>query len=279
MSLPASFIREGFLPPDKLRGEYKRLMIGTDGSSETGKTEFILSAPGPGIVVCLDRGFDAMLDNPNPPAARRSDFGFKSISVPLATQATQAVFLDYWRQFYTEWKKALDNPDARTVALDGDSDSWELQRLSEFGKLTQVPAILYANVNAARRAMIARAWDTGKIIIATNKVKDEYKVVVDKDGKPILRDGKETREKSGNQERQGFADDSYLWQVQLRHLYRPARINTVTKKPVPQEWGLRILKCKANASMVGEELWGDSCNFAGLVSLIYPQVDPKEWGF
>lgn len=260
--LPASFARDGFLPPEKIHGKYKRLLIATEGLPNTGKTEFSVSAPGPGIVLCLDRGFDAMLDNPNPPKSRRDDFAFKIIQVPLATQAAQPVYLDYWRGFYEEYKKALANPDARTVVLDGDSDSWELQRLAEFGKLTQVPAIMYANVNAARRAMIARAYDSGKIVISTNKVKDGYE-------SKMSSDGKEVRIKSGNLERQGFSDQDYLFQLQLRHLYDAEK----------GTFGIKILRCKSDTTLQGMELWGEECNFESLVQCVYPNVPLADWGF
>lgn len=279
MTLPASFLRDGFVAGDKLR-KRRRMMIGSDGWSDSGKTEFILSAPGPGIVIALDRGYDAMLDNPDPPPWRGKDFAFKSISVPLATQAAQPVYLEYWRAFYAEFKKALENADAVTVGLDGDSDSWELQRLAEFGKLTQIPPIMYTSVNCARRAMIARAWDSGKIIIATNKVKHAYEDEFDVAGKPVMgSDGKPKRTKSGDVERQGFSDQDYLWQIQIRHLFREARVNPITKKEVPKTWGLRVMKAKANKEVEGTELWGPDCNFAGLMQLVYPHIGLEEWGF
>lgn len=271
--LPASFFRDGFYPAADMSTK-PRLMIGTDGPPDSGKTEFILSAPGPGIVICLDRGYDGCLMNANPPKARRRDYAFKSISVPLATQVAQPVYLDYWKSFYAEYKKALDNPDARTVGLDGDSDSWELQRLAEFGKLTQIPGIMYTNVNAARRAMIARAWDSGKIIIATNKIKDEYVDETDAAGNPVLDNaGKPKRKKSGEVERQGFSDTDYLWQIQLRHFYVEATDKT------PGQFGIRILKCKKDRSLVGLELMGEDCNFAGLVQTVYPEIPLENWGF
>jgi hypothetical protein len=260
MTLPASFGRDGFQHISQTRAKLRHILIGSDGWSNTGKSEFGLSCPGPGIFLCLDRGFDAMLDNPNPPKARRDDFAFKVIKVPLATQAAQPEYLEYWRQFYAEYKKALDNADARTVILDGDSDSWELQRLAEFGKLEQVPAIRYTSVNAARRAMIARAFDSGKIVIFTNKLKDEYKNV---------EGDKNKQEKTGNVKRQGFADQDYLYQIQLRHLHNPET----------NQFGVRIMKCKSDTSLAGMELWGDECNFAGLVQCIYPHIPLKDWGF
>jgi hypothetical protein len=261
--LPASFAKDGFFPLSKTKPKHKHLLIGTDGLPNTGKSEFALSAPGPGIFICIDRGYEAVLDNPNPPPARHyEDFAFKIIEIPLATQAAQPVYLDYWRNFYAEYKKALDNPDARTVVLDGDSDSWELQRLAEFGKLTQVPPIMYANVNAARRAMIARAFDSGKIVISTCKLKDGYE-------SKMSSDNKEVRIKTGRFERQGFPDQEYLYQLQIRHLY-----NEETGK-----FGLRILRCKSDTTLQGMELWNGDCNFEALVQSVYPNVPLSEWGF
>src|SRR5271154_4881956 len=131
--LPASFARDGFQHISQVRSKKRHILIGTEGRSNTGKTEFSLSAPGPGIVICLDRGFDGIFDNPNPPKTRGSDYAFKVIPIPLATQAAQPEYLEYWRAFYTEYKKALATPDARRVVLDGDSASGELQRLADLG--------------------------------------------------------------------------------------------------------------------------------------------------
>lgn len=286
MALPASFLKDGFVSAAEVRRRRHLpglnrpgIMIGTEGETNTGKSEFAMSAPGPGIFLCVDRGFDGMLDNPNPPESRCNDYAFKVIQAPLPTQAGQSDYLAYWKAFYEEYKKALANPDCKTVVLDGDSDTWELQRLAEFGKLTQIPSIMYVNVNAARRAMIARAWDSGKIVIATNKIKDEYVTKRDDHGNVVLKaDGKEERVKSGNLVRQGFDDQDYLWQIQIRHLYKPAGVNKITKKETPQQWGLKILKCKPNPQLQGMELWGNECNFAGLVSMIYPNVPLSSWG-
>lgn len=261
MPLPASFAKDGFYPAAQARGKVRHLLVGTDGWSGTGKTEFACSAPGPGIVLCLDRDFESMLDNPNPPGSRQDNYAFKTIKVPLATQLpTNRDYLAYWQEFYAYYKKALDNPDCRTVVIDGDSDSWELQRLAEFGKLTQVPPILYTQVNAARRAMIARAWDSGKIVICTNKLKEGYESKMDSANR-------EVRTKTGRDERQGFNDQDYLFQMQLRHFHRDGK------------FGVKIVKCKADTTLVGMELVGEDCNFAALVQVVYPQVPLEEWGY
>lgn len=257
MTLPASFKRDGFLPASSLHTKFRRLMIGSDGWSNTGKTEFALSAPGPGINLILDRGIDGVLDNQNPPATRNPDFAYSVIKVPPNTSTNQRTYADYWKAFRDTFYKALANEDCRTIIIDGDNDSWELQRLAAFGKLTQVPPLFYVECNAARRAMIAKAWDSGKIVIATNKLKEEYALVK----------GTDKREKTGGEERQGFTDQDYLWQIQLRHLYLDGK------------FGVRIMKCKSDTGLQGIELWGDDCNFQGLVQTVYPNIPLSEWGY
>jgi hypothetical protein len=286
MPLPASFDRDGFHPAAKARERIllpnghrlKPLLIGTEGKTNTGKTEFILSCPGPGLVIALDRGL-GLLDNPNPPSSRNPDFAWKVIKVPANTSATQPTYMEYFNDARDSFYRALDNPDSITVALDGDSDFWELHRLMAFGKLANVwPQTKYGDVYAQRRAITNRAWDKAKIVIATNKVTAEYVPIYKADGTPeVERDGSEKRKKSGNFVRQGFPDQDFLWEVQLLHLCKPAHINPITNKQVPMQWGIRILKCKHNPEMIGEELWGESCNFQGLVSLIYPDVPMAEW--
>lgn len=214
-----------------------------------------------------------MLDNPHPPAARRDDFVFRVVKVPKASAVTQGDALEYWKVFKKELYAAIDIPEVRTVVIDGDNDSWELQRLAEFGKLEQIPPLKYTAPNAARRAMIARCFDSGKTIIATNKIERDYKPIFKEDGTAVLdNSGKQVREWDGTSvRRQGFADTDYLYSIQLRHL------KTVNKEGKPT-WGIKIMDCKPNMELVGEEIWGDDCNFPTLVSLVYPHVELSEWG-
>lgn len=279
MTLPASFAKDGFLPYEKTRGR-RRIMIGSEGLSDTGKSEFALSMPGPGIGLCLDRGISGLMDNQNPPATRQDNWALKVVKVPRPGQEAipdpnKNPYLDYWRAYYSDLKKALENPDCRSILIDGDSDSWELQRMAVLGRIAKVPPLLYTQVNADRRAIYARIFDAGKNTVATNKLKKHYankmkngKVERDKNGEPI-------REWDGSYERQGFEDQDYLWDIQLRHLQG----NRDDPENHSGEWGIRILKCKPNVNLVGFELWGDECNFPTLVEVAYPHVKRSEWGF
>lgn len=278
MTLPASFNAGGFLTAqqthyrngNKIRG----LMIGCEGPTESGKTEFILSCPGPGLILGLDPGLDACLDNPEPPPTRHDNFAFKLIEPPInseivkVSEAKKQAYIDCWNNFYKEYKGALENRDARTIGIDGDSDSYEIQRIAELGGLKQIPPLKYDEVNANRRAMYMRAYRSGKIVVATNKVKALWSTKYLPSGLPKLdRNGDEIREWDGKSyKRQGFPDQDYLWAIQLR-MFREGNV-----------WGIKILKAKANPKIEGLELKGDECNFESLVTSVYPDVNPAEWG-
>src|SRR4029077_13199792 len=176
--------------------------------------------------------------------------------------AAATAYPEYYASVRDTWYKALANPDAVTVAIDCDSDYYELHRLAAFGKLNVFPQTRYADIYAQKRAQIARAWDSGKIIIGTNKVRDEYETIYNPDGTIAKEaDGSDKRRKTGQHVRQGFPDQDYLWVIQIRHLYEPPRMNKVTGKQMPAKYGIRILKCKPQPELQGTELWDDLCCF------------------
>lgn len=273
-------INDGFLPPESLVQKYKGLMITIDGPDNTGKTEFILSAPGPTAIVAVDRQIEGTLDNPKPPTARRTgEFGIKIIKVPMDTAGTKAEFADYWILVRDSFYAALRNKEVRTVGFDGDSDSYELHKLALYGKLKQIPQMQYGDIKAERRAFYAKAQDSGKIIIATNKIKDKYVTVLDAAGNPVLNDYGKPIQKVEGSKTQGFPDKEYLWKIQLKSMFKPASINPVTKREVPMQWGMEIVRCKIDRGLEGMKIWGEDCNFQGLVSLVYPNITMKEWGY
>lgn len=273
MPLPLSFAKAGFIQPPTPK--YRRLMLSLEGPTNTGKSEFAHSAPGPGIFIAQDRGLEAALHNSNPPPTRQPNFFYDVVPAPLAEGSTHEQYKAAWKDYRDNHVyKAIAIPDCRTIILDGDSDSWETQRLAAFGKLTQIPSIMYTGVNAARRLFISRLYDSGKIIISTNKVKKTYKQVYNVDGSPKLTDtGKPLREWDGKSyERQGFEDHDYLWQIQLRMIYDETRKES-------ERFGAFIIKAKANPSMQNYTLWGDECNMQTLLQIVYPNFPLSDWGY
>ncbi len=292
MALPLSFAKDGFVAPGNVRNKIKLknghflkpLLIGTEGMTDTGKTEFALSVPGIIQMISVDRNFQGVFDNPRPPAARNQNVAIKVHQVPMAMTAKIPDYQKYYALVRDSFYGALEHPESQVVFMDGDSDFWELHILAHFGKTTSIyPQTRYAAPYAEKRAQIARAWDSGKIVICSNKVKDAYETVRKADGTPEKDpiNGEDLRRKTGEKERQGFKDQDYLWDMQLRHMFQPAAIKTIGNRTVevPAQWGIKITKCKHDMSKVGEELWADECNFKGLVSLVYPEVPLGRWGF
>ena len=288
--IPRSLLAAGFKTPEQARkrggSKFRGLMLATEGRSDSGKTEFMMSAPGPGAIVACDRGFDAVFDNPNPPSTRRHDFAINAIACPLDTDLGSAgAYLPYYQTFYRTCITTVSNPDVRTFGIDGDNFSWDLQRLAEWGKLQGVyPQTKYHGPNTARMSFYYQLWESGKIIITTNMLQDEWRDKIDPEtGLPMIdKDTKEAkRERTGGHVAKGFPDQEYLWQIRIRHLYEAGRTRVFLGKEmhVPQRWGIRITKCKARPELIGHELWGADCNFAGLVSLVYPQIPLEDWGF
>ncbi len=269
--------------------KFRGLMLATEGRSDTGKTEFVLSAPGPGVILACDRGFDAVFDNQTPPSTRRSDFGIKTLAMPGATDFGSAKdYLPYYQTFYRDTMSALAIPEARTFCIDGDNYSWDLARLAEWGKLQGIyPQTKYAEPKAARMSFYYKLWESGKIIITTNMMQDEWKDQVGPDGLPLTnKDGERVRERTGDSVAKGYPDTEYLFQIRIRHLYQGPRVRRMLIGPqkgqevqIPGQWGLRITKCKPNQSLIGTELWGSDCNFAGLMLTVYPHLPLEVWGF
>ncbi len=313
MPIPESIRKKGYMTAEELTAQ-RGIMIAVQGPSDSGKSEFFLSAPDPMGVIAIDRMVDGTLRNEDPPTTRRpmNNVAFKIIKVPLAgtgkrflgkeevkglpddkTSKNQDIYKLYWEKFRDNLYEALEEPWFRTVVVDGDSDSWQLQRLAAFGKLDKIMPINYTEVNSARKAMIAKCWDSGKIIICTNKVKEAYEDKVDSTGK-VEKDnlGNNVQVKSGEDVSEGFHDrkSEYMWHIRLEHIYEPAVtedtviaagprkgqviVNTIT----PARWGIKIIKCKSRKTIEGLTLWGPDCSFSGLMRVAYPNTPLSFWG-
>src|SRR4051812_32163849 len=153
--IPASFTASGFITLQEIVAK-RRLLIASEGEADSGKTEFYLSAPGPGMATVIDRGYDGVQRNPRPPKTRRADFGLNVIKV--RQEVTQAQFSqntdqnEYLQDYMlvkNSFYASLTNKEAATAVIDTDSDFWKLQELAAFGKISQIPPMMREYVNAA----------------------------------------------------------------------------------------------------------------------------------
>ena len=273
MALPPSFAKDGFQHISKIRPRYKRLMMSIAGDAGTGKSTFALTAPGPGLGVILDRGIEQSTREDAIVAPQLENWGFQILSPPMPSAAKQEQFASHWVNVRDTIYRAAANVEARSIMFDGDTESWQLQRAAEFGKLTKVPSHLYDGVNSARRAFYARCFDSGKNFIATNTLSKIYVTKLMPDGTPEKNSaGNDVRVWNGEYERKGFSDQTYLWQVHVLALHEVSAGGEHT-------YGIKIEMNKLNPSVEGMELWGEECNFQTLAQYTYPNSKPEDWGY
>lgn len=286
--MPASLAQRGYVTLETLK-KRRGVLICLDGPTDTGKTEFMMSGPGPGAIIAVDRNHEHTIKNPEPPKARNDNFFVHDLQIPMVGTEKQDGFKEAFTKYRSELYDLLAEPALRSVCVDGDAETWELQRLATFGKLKQVPQLEYDGVNNARKAMINRMCDSGKVVMATSKVGPAYEDKLDPvTGMPELSNqGKIIRVKSASEYTiRGFPDRDYLWHIWIRMMNRP-KVTIIQAGPRAgqevkvggYEFGFEIMKCKPRMSLIGMQVWDQSkVNFAGLMSIVYPNIPLSEWG-
>jgi hypothetical protein len=279
--IPQSLLKD-YQTQDQLLEQYGGILpnaIGIYGQPSGGKTELALTAPGVILGITIDRGYLGLMLNPNPPATRSKSVVWKVINPPLAGTAAVPEYVSYWAKIRDEAYSAVKRPEIRTVLCDGDSDSWEVQRLAEFGQLSQVPSYKYTAVNAARKAYYTRLTDSGKFLIFTTKMTKEYVTVYGPDGQPQMKDGKPVRQWSGKWEARGFDDIEYHLQLNIYCFLADATYDKDGNLLSGRDYTARIMYCKSNRSLEGMDFNGADCTLPTILREVYPHISLKEWGY
>src|SRR3954464_10896014 len=147
-AMPASLAKRSYMSVDDLKS-LRGVLIIIDGPTDTGKTEFMLSGPPVGAIIAVDRNHEHTMKNPEPPKSRNKGFYFHSLQIPMqASTKNQSDWVEGFTKYRDELYDLLKDPQVRTVGIDGDAETWELQRLATFGKLKGVPSLDYDGANA-----------------------------------------------------------------------------------------------------------------------------------
>lgn len=284
----------------------KRLILGVDGLDKQGKTHFALTAPKPLVFLDFDIGSEGVKERPEFKA-----LGHKILMPePFMFRPTESVFLSgktekdsdeiiqkaaepVLERFRRTYLKALKEPvlkhngklyHARTVIVDTGSEAWELLRLVEFGKLSQVKSHHYTKVNGLMRDIVRAGYDSNVNVIWLHKMKKEWKEGADGKNKT-----------TGTLERSGFGEMSYLMQANCL-CYRAPRqdANPITWKwksgdglveftaepridESDQGWRFRVGNSRHNPLVEGTELMNDQITFDLLAQMVIEDSSPEDW--
>ena len=227
-----------------------RLIVRISGLDMRGKTTFALTAPGPIAISDMDRGLEGVANQ----FVSDKELLVASYRDMPATTADQQK--KKWETFKDNYYTSLKSPAVKSIVWDTESESWEMIRLARFGKFTAVKPHHYAPVNREYRTMIDAAFDSNKNLIMIDKVKKQY--VAKKSGGDA--------QWSGMYEPSGFSELRYLVQVDLEAF-----------RSDEGEFGVRVVKCRQNATLIGMELEAEICTFPLLASLVLEGTEPEDW--
>lgn len=266
--IPASFKAKAIQLPK--RSPRRWLLVGVQGETGTGKSEFVLSAPDPLFVLNYDNGLRLLID-------KHLESGWDKVvgvhTVSLSPAINQARDMEKLKEAQDKFLAAAQDPDVRSLAIDQGAQLWEHVRRAVHGKLTQVPPIMYAASNATFKWFVDTADHFHKNLIITWPMTDEY--VLTKRYNKQRRGYEEVEAKSGRRVRRGKGDAEEM--VEL-HIQLTKDVNV---REVPDKFSLTILKCRHNTTLEGEELPGmifpDCLTFTGLMQYVFPQSKPGEW--
>lgn len=251
---------------------HHKFSVSSAAKEKEGKTTWAFTAPGPIAVIATDTGTEFIAKGFLKQKPILINY-FKSADELIQGEvknekARQDLYEKEWERMKSAILMIMRSRRFRTLIIDTATEVWELCRLSEFGKLTQVMPHNYTTVNSEFKAIIKAADENEQLnSIWIHKKKKEYKASGGS--------GKENW--TGKYERSGFGDMPFLVDVNLDHFFQPA--GTLVKEGdnnvnLPEgRFGIRVLDSRINMlSVVGQDFTGESCKFEELAVALYPET-------
>lgn len=227
---------------------FPRLIIGISGMDKQGKTHFGLTAPGPIAMISTDIGEEGVVN-------KFTDKKIVINDVGNTTDLTPETAIDEWDRFKDMYIGLLQMPktEVSTILWDTASELWELIRMARFGKLEQVQAFRYGQVNTEFENLIKVAYSYDKNLILTHRRKALY-----------------VNDKRTNETRiSGYNGTNNAVQINMQAI----------RKPIDQggEFTINIENCRHDPNLAGFTLENPLNNFPGIAKLLFPGTEDKDW--
>lgn len=263
-----------FTSVPKLRAP--RTIWSVKGLPKTGKNRFAFTAPSDIVLHRFDTSSQGALEE--------MQFGTKGLRIythdytPPILPTGIVALTD--QQLKDQYKPVLDNfdrnfralaPRARTTIIDTESELWQIQRLAQYGKITQIVALQYANLNRAVTEWV-RLFEQGENnnLILLSQAREEWGNGTDDKGKAI-------RVKTGRLERMGSDAADFLVQAFFNAGYIEAQIGPQGQVLEPAHFYLDLVRSDTNADLVGMRWWDKQITFQNVASALYPKVPAEAW--
>lgn len=240
----------------------RRMIVSVEGTEKSGKNHFSFTAPGPIYVHDFDFGDEGVIQKFQPKGAfyrpglqiYKANYKLK-IAPGTAIQLSADTARPVWEKFVGNYQEGLAK--GRTTVIDTGTEAYEVLRMAEFGKLTQVLPHHYGPVNQAMKDLWRSAYDTDSNLIVLHRMKEEWenKVV----------GGKEIGNKTGRWEMAGYKGTYFEAQICCRAYKEDGQFK------------LLIFDCRQNPDLEGMVLEGDMLSFPMLGQLVFPDSTEGDW--
>lgn len=177
----------------------RRLTIALQGHEKMGKTHFALTATPPIALININRGTAGVIQK----------FKNKEIKQIIARLPNKLLAASMEKEAKEQWEivrngfiYACTSGKYRSLVVDAEDEMWALRRLSEWGKLNDMPTE-YAKLNAEYLALLNMADEYGLNLILISKLSTLYK------NKTNPTSGKQMSVATSNWKRDGFKHVGY----------------------------------------------------------------------
>jgi len=279
----------------------RRLILAVDGLDKHGKTAFALTAPKPLVYMDFDIGKEGVLQkapgrdlileskpfiiHPGEVSWQLDDVDARIRKIMKDAEPQLERFMKLYKTTLTEPVMTINGRKvkARTIVIDTGSELWELIRLCEFGKTTQVKPHHYTAVNSLMRDLVRSAFESDVNVIWLHKLKAEWKDNSEGKGR-----------KTGVLERAGFDGMSYLVQANLLAYRIPSDLTRETtvqwrsgegvfnyniEPRAEGDLGFRLVvgNSRHDPNLEGIDLPNDLITFPTIAQMMLPESTPDDW--
>lgn len=233
------------------------IILSVEGEAKTGRTRFSLTAPKKLAYYGVDFGFDrADRKIRLNPLIARAEYPYdlpKGTSDPdkIAAHVKKVA----WQPFKDDFLKAVDSGMFRTHVWDTATEFWELLRLADFGRTSNVIQREYGPANAEYKSLVRAVKQAGQNLILIHQVRDKWNTTP-----PV-------------KERHGMSKIDYLVDSFVSTHWNPKA------KPGEPRWTLKVIRCGHRPAMNGKEFHDEDINFESVVTQLKPEVDADAWGY
>jgi len=284
LTLTQRLTAAGFTVPT---GESIPRIVGcSEAREKAGKTEFAIGGtldnsglPDPLAVISVDTGTKDIVDR-----AVRKGRRITMLQIKAPKELGKSDAEAEWEKCREAIYAVLETPTIRSLVIDTASELWELLRMAEFGKLTQVKSHHYGPVNDKMRNLVKRCFDRPELNSWwIHKVKKQYKGG----------DSGDTGNWTGQYERAGFADLGFLADVCITQYKSIAKVDANGDPDIRGEYeqkifGLRVIDSRFEQDKIGgmvlESKFGqganpdtNTCDFVTLATSCWPGTNAAYW--